>query len=231
MMDWYNQKSENTSIGGFKVNSRNWVRMYVKTLLLGGIVTIVTGLLVRWGEFQPIFASLDVLEILSVFFWLFGVGLIFATISQMGFFAYLTVHRFGLGLFRSLWNSVQFVIIAFVLFDLVYFRFNSFAKEGESLWSYFWLAIFILIIGLIVGYMKSNQSNKSVFIPSVFFMVVFTTLEWIPVLLVNEESWIYLMLFPLIISNAYQILALPKYIKQSEIERKAKQANERPATK
>ena len=33
--------------------------------------------------------------------WLFGIGLIFSLVSQMGFFAYLTVHRFGLGIFKS----------------------------------------------------------------------------------------------------------------------------------
>jgi KinB signaling pathway activation protein len=44
-------------------------------------------------------------------------------------------------------------------------------------------------------------------------------LEWIPVLRVNEKSWVYLMLFPLVICNAYQILMLPKYLKRSEEER------------
>lgn len=210
------------------MNSRNWVRMYIRILLLGGIITIVTGILVRWGEFKPIFASFDILEILSVIFWLFGVGLIFATISQMGFFAYLTIHRFGLGIFRSLWNSVQIVIMAFILFDLVYFRFNSFAKEGESIWNYFWIAIFIFLVGLIVAYARVKQSKKTVFIPALFFMVTFTVVEWIPVLLVNEESWIYLMLFPLIICNTYQLLSLPKFIQQSELERQAK-ITEKPA--
>ena len=61
---------------------------------------------------------------MAVSFWLMGVGFIFSVISQMGFFAYLTIHRFGLGMFRSpsLWNIVQLFFIAFVLFDFVYLR-------------------------------------------------------------------------------------------------------------
>ena len=61
-------------------------------------------------------------------------GFLFSVISQMGFFAYLTVHRFGLGIFKSvsLWNAVQVVLILFVLFDFVYLRYENFAEPGES---------------------------------------------------------------------------------------------------
>jgi len=92
--------------------------------LVGGLTTGVVGFIVRWKEFESIFVPFDFLEILSVLLWLMGVGLIFSILSQMGFFAYLTIHRFGLGIFksRSLWNAVQVFLILFVLFDLVYFR-------------------------------------------------------------------------------------------------------------
>ncbi len=53
-------------------------------------------------------------------------------------------------------------------------------------------------------------------------MVVVTILEWLPVLRVNEASWVYLMIFPLIACNAYQILMLPKYNKLSAEERERK---------
>ena len=68
----------------------------------------------------------------------------------MGFFAYLTVHRFGLGIFKSvsLWNAVQVVLILFVLFDLVYLRYDNFAKQGESSFPYIGLAALLLIISL-----------------------------------------------------------------------------------
>ncbi|WP_034645086.1 KinB-signaling pathway activation protein [Bacillus methanolicus] len=198
------------------MTSRNWVRLFLTTLIIGGLTAGIVGFIVRWDEFKPIFIDFDIKEILSILFWLIGVGLIFSLISQMGFFAYLTVHRFGLGIFKSLWKPVQLIILLFVLFDLVYFRFQTFAKKGESILPYVGMAFFILAVGLIIAILKVKQTNKNAFIPALFFMVVITVIEWVPVLWVNEESWLYLMLFPLIACNAYQILILHKLNEKSE---------------
>ena len=62
------------------------------------------------------------------------------------------------------------------------------------------------------------MTNRTTFVSALFFMVVVTILEWLPVLRPNEESWIYLMIFPLIACNAYQILMLPKYNRLSAEE-------------
>ena len=205
------------------MTSRHVVKLFFSTLIIGGIVTGITGFVVRWNEFQPYFTNFDILKILSTLTWLFGVGLIFSLISQMGFFAYLTVHRFGLGMFKSvsLWNGVQIVLIVFVLFDLVYFRYKSFGQEGEGILPYLGLALFILIAGTAVAYLKAKQTNKNAFIPGLFFMIVVTILEWVPVLRPNEHSWIYLMMFPLLVCNAYQLLILHKLNEKSIEERKS----------
>ena len=53
-------------------------------------------------------------------------------------------------------------------------------------------------------------------------MIVVTTLEWLPVLMVREnniDSWVTLLLFPLLAVNAYQLLKLPKYNEKSEVDR------------
>jgi KinB signaling pathway activation protein len=196
------------------VNIRKWVKLFLTTLVIGGISTGIVGFAIKWNEYRHLFVSFDVKEIISVLIWHIGVGFIFSVISQMGFFAYLTIHRFGLGIFRSvsLWNSVQLVLISFVLFDLVYFRYQLFAEEGESLFSYISVAVFIFIFSLIIAYIKMKQTNKGAFVPALFFMVVVTVIEWFPVLRINEESWLYLMLFPLLICNAYQLLILHKLI-------------------
>ncbi|WP_044895229.1 KinB-signaling pathway activation protein [Bacillus alveayuensis] len=194
------------------MNSRKWVRLFLTTLIIGGITTGITGFAVRWSEYKRLFLEMNLGEIFAVLLWLIGVGFIFSIISQMGFFAYLTVHRFGLGIFRSvsLWNSVQLVLIAFVLFDLIYFRYQVFAQEGESIIGYVLIALFIFLFGLIVAYIKRSQTNKEAFVPALFFMVVVTIIEWFPVLRINEEDWLYLMLFPLLVCNAYQLLILHK---------------------
>jgi len=194
------------------VNSRKWVRLFLTTLAIGGITTAVIGVILNWGEYEKLFLRMDILEIAAVLMWHIGVGFIFSIISQMGFFAYLTIHRFGLGVFRSasLWNSVQIVLILFVLFDLVYFRYQVFAVKGESVVSYILIALFILLAGLVVAYVKSAQTNRGAFIPALFFMVVVTVIEWFPALRINDKDWLYLMLFPLLICNAYQLLILHK---------------------
>jgi KinB signaling pathway activation protein len=214
------------------MTSRNLVKLFFSTLLIGGIATGILGFIVRWDEFQPYFLNFQVIDIIMSLFWLVGVGLIFSVLSQMGFAAYLTVHRFGLGIFKShkLWNSVQIIVILFVLFDLVYLRFTAFSKPGDSIIPYITMAIFVLISGLVVAYVKAKQTNKEAFIPAVFFMVVVTTLEWVPVLRVNEQGWVYLMLFSLLICNAYQLLILHKLNEKStiELQQKKKINNQNP---
>ena len=207
------------------MTSRNWVKLFMSTLFIGGITTGIIGFIVRWNEFGPFFKEFNLAEIGAILVWLIGVGFIFSLLSQAGFFAYLTIHRFGLGIFKSLklWNAVQVVLTVFVLFDLVYFRYVSFAVDGESILPYLGLALLILIPAIIVAFYRGKQTTmSSSFIPALFFMTVATVLEWVPVLRVNEPSWVYLMVFPLIVCNAYQLLILPKLNERSLIERENK---------
>ncbi|MBM6616183.1 KinB-signaling pathway activation protein [Bacillus suaedaesalsae] len=198
------------------MKSRNLVKLFLSTLLVGGLSTVIIGFLIKWSEYKVLFLELNMSEILSVTLWLLGVGFIFSVISQMGFFAYLTVHRFGLGIFKGLWNPVQILLIAFVLFDLVYFRYQWFADKGDGLLSYFAFPVFILLYSLIVAYIKSKETNKQAFIPALFFMIVVTSIEWVPALRANEESWLYLMLFPILVCNSYQLLLLHRLISKAD---------------
>jgi len=212
------------------VTSRNVVKLFFSTLLIGALVTGITGFIIRWDEFAPYFSNFNILKIISTFFWLFGVGLIFSLVSQVSFFAYLTVHRFGLGIFKSasLWNGVQVIFILFALYDLVYFRYKSFAEAGDGILPFLFPAIMILVVGLVTAYFKVKQTNSSTFIPALFFMVVVTILEWVPILRLNDYNWLYLMVFPLLVCNAYQLLILHKLNENSNKERQAK-SNNKPA--
>lgn len=209
------------------MTSRNWVKLFMTTLLIGGITTVIVGFIVRWSEFQPYFTEFKIIDIVSTTVWLIFMGFLFSTISQMGFFAYLTIHRFGLGIFKSssLWNAVQSVFILFGLFDLVYLRYENFAKSGDTILPYFAPALILLVSGLLVAWFKMKQTNMGALIPALFFMIVVTLLEWVPVLRVNEKSWFYLMMFSLLACNAYQLLILHKLNEQSEQERQ-KRANQ-----
>jgi KinB signaling pathway activation protein len=219
------------------VTSRNWVKLFLTTLSIGGLTTAIVGFIVRWSEFQPYFTELKIPDILSAIIWLIGMGFLFSVISQMGFFAYLTVHRFGLGIFKSafLWNGVQVILILVVVSDFVYLRYISFAKAGDSILPYIGLAFLVLLISLAIAYFKMRQTNKGAFIPALFFMVVATIIEWVPVLRVNETSWVFLMMVTLFACNSYQILVLHKLNAQSEKERAGKTAkgkiNNKPSVK
>jgi KinB signaling pathway activation protein len=215
------------------VTSRIWVRLFMTTLLIGAITTAIVGFIINWNEYVHYFADFRIINILSALFWFILWGFLYSVISQMGFFAYLTVHRFGLGIFKSvsLWNGVQVVIILFVLFDLVYLRYETFAKSGDSLLPYIVLAVLLLIPALVTAWFKAKQTNREAFIPALFFMIVVTVIEWFPVLRVNEHSWVYLMLFSLLACNAYQILILHKLNMQSQQVRKRIESNRIPNKK
>ncbi|EJV54098.1 KinB-signaling pathway activation protein [Bacillus toyonensis] len=196
------------------MNSRKWVRLFLTTLFLGGVSTVIIGFVLEWDKYDKFFQNFDAKEILAVSFWLMGVGFIFSVISQMGFFAYLTIHRFGLGMFRSssLWNVVQLFFIAFVLFDFVYLRSVLIANGEVSLGNNILVAGILFVFGAIVAYIKSKETNKKAFVPALFFMVVVTILEWVPALRINDTDWLYLMVIPLLLCNAYQLLILHRLI-------------------
>ncbi|KAA0760201.1 KINB signaling pathway activation protein [Bacillus sp. AR2-1] len=196
------------------MNSRKWVRLFFTTLFLGGISTVIIGFVLEWDKYAKFFQNFDGEEILAVSFWLMGVGFIFSVISQMGFFAYLTIHRFGLGMFRSpsLWNAVQLFFIAFVLFDFVYLRSVLIANGEVSLGNNILVAGVLFVFGAIVAYIKSKETNRKAFVPALFFMVVVTILEWVPALRINDTDWLYLMVIPLLLCNAYQLLILHRLI-------------------
>ena len=192
------------------MTSRNWVYLFFSTLIIGAVSTIFVGFAVEWNKYSVFFATFNIVEILSIAIWFIGVGFIFSLISQAGYFAYLTVHRFGLGMFKSLWGPVQILLTAFVLFDYIYLRYTTFAKEGDSLIPYVIPAVLILIYGLIVAYYKVKQTNRTAFIPALFFISAVTIIEWVPALRANERDWLYLMIFPLLICNTWQLFILHK---------------------
>jgi KinB signaling pathway activation protein len=203
------------------------------TLLIGGITSAIVGFIINWNDYVHYFTEFRIINILSALFWFILWGFLYSVVSQMGFFAYLTVHRFGLGIFKSvsLWNGVQAVLTLFVLFDLVYLRYETFAKSGDSLLPYVGLAVLLLIPALVIAWYKAKQTNREAFIPALFFMIVVTVIEWFPVLRVNESSWIYLMLFSLLACNAYQILILHKLNMQSQQHRQSRQSSKNKITK
>lgn len=188
------------------MNSRKVVYLFFSTLLIGSLSGTLVGFILDY----QVYIEDTFLNLIFGLIWLMGISAAFSLISQMGFFAYLTVHRFGLGLFKSqkLWNAVQIIIIVFVIFDLIYFRFLAFAEPGETIFGYFLMPLLLLVYGLIIAYIKAKDTNKGAFVPALFFIVVITTIEWVPALTVNDTKWLWLYVTPLIVANTWQLLVL-----------------------
>lgn len=186
---------------GKKVNSRKFVHMLLNTLWIGWLVGFVTSLFVKFEEYKSVLSPFDAMELLGLFLFFSGYALVFTVIAQTGFFAYLFVHRYGQNIFRSFWPTVQVLLILFVLFDIVYFT----SKELSFAFR-IGLMLVVLIAGLIVAWLKVNQTNKKAFIPAMFVMVVILSLELSLVLRAGDADFIILMLLPLIAANTYQLL-------------------------
>ncbi|RXJ03082.1 KinB activator protein [Anaerobacillus alkaliphilus] len=196
------------------MNSRKVVYLFFTTLLIGAASGAFVGFILDWRTYWDGLMSGEVVDFILVIIWLLGIGAMWSLISQMGFYAYLTVHRFGLGIFKSskIWNSIQIVVIAFVLQGLVYFRYTAFGTEGETIFSYILIPLLLFVYGLLIAYIKSTQTNFGAFIPALFFIVVVTTLEWLPALRVNDPKWLWIYLTPLLVANTWQILILHRLI-------------------
>src|SRR5699024_407423 len=90
-------------------------------------------------------SSVYVMELFGLIIFFIGLVFVFSVVSETGFFAYLFINRFGLSLFRTFWPTVQVLVIAFVVFDLIYFPYKG--SDGDT--HLFW---FILMSLAILGY-------------------------------------------------------------------------------
>lgn len=205
---------------------RNWVKFSFLALLIGGGVTAITSLIIRWDFYAPFLSNGEIMEFIAAFVWMGILGFTMSMIAQAGFFAYLTLHQVGVNLFRSLtlWNWVQTLLIIVVLVDLVIFRFIPGAESAKDWVVYIVLLIFLIGGAVVTGMKKVKMTEKPhVLISTIFFMIVVTSLEWIIALMGrqdNIDTYVALLLFPLLAVNAFQVLMLPKYNAQSEVDRK-----------
>lgn len=193
--------------------------MFFKTLFIGGTVGLITSFFVMSSEYIAILKPFDFMELIGLLLFFLGLGLVFSVVSQTGFFAYLFIHRYGQGFFRSYWPTVQLLIIAFVIFDLIYFPYKG--AEGKiSLLTFILMTSFIVIFALIVAQIKVKKTNRTAFVPTLFVMIVITALEWSLVLRTSDLNYMILMLMPLLVANAYQILILHEVTKLDEEQKK-----------
>ncbi|WP_430789198.1 KinB-signaling pathway activation protein [Virgibacillus flavescens] len=201
------------------MNSRKWVGLFLKTLILGGLAGLITSFFVKTDSYTNVLNPIDFFELLGVVLFFLGLGFVFSLISQTGFFAYLFINQFGLGFFRSFWPTVQLLLIVFVVFDLVYFPYNASDGEG-SLFVYILIAAAILLYGIVIAKIKASQTNQGAFVPALFLMVVMTTIEWVPGMRTTGTDYAWLMIIPLLACNTYQLLVLHRLTNPEQKQQK-----------
>ena len=195
------------NVGGFILNIRKLVKFLFNTFIIGGAVGLVVSFFVKWDTYAEHLNPIDWMELIGLLVFFLGLGFTFAVVSMTGYFAYLYIHRFGISLFRSFWPTVQILLIAFILFDLVYFPYRG--SDGEI--GLHWLILGVIaffVYAWLVARLKRKETNKTAFIPTLFFMIVITTVEWTPALIAEGSDYVWLMLAPLLACNTYQIIGL-----------------------
>lgn len=201
---------------------RNWIKFFSMCMLIGGAVTAFASIFIRWNFYWDFLSSGEIGEFLAAFVWMIFLGFTMSVIAQAGFFAYLTLHQIGVNVFRSLtlWNWVQILLIILILVDVIVFRFAPYANTIGDWVLYIGLLVFLIFAAIATGIKKIQLTGKKhVLIPAIFFMIVVTILEWIIALMGrqdNIDTYVTLLLFPLVAVNAYQLLILPKYNKKSD---------------
>lgn len=183
--------------------NRFWVLLF-STLVLGIVTGFVNALFGWFGSLSPYFG----LEL--------G-GFVSAT-AMMGFWGYLmlnfTAHSF---LHPRLWSWVQLVFLILVFFDTVYLRRISFGG-GNAAWApYIGYAVVPLIWAILIAMIKVKITNSRAFIPTLFFMYVFSILEWYVALKANLPGITEAVGFVLLVCNAWLILILGKILEKQKV--------------
>ncbi len=193
------------------MNLRKYAWLFGTTLLVGGVGGILYGLIIAWRElFTGSFSNFFFGITMSLLF-----GLTISVLSQMGFFAYLTLNYLALGFLRSapLWRRIQVLLILFAMFDMVYLRYSLFGSGG-SIWPFFLEPLALFAAAVVVAYWKVRETNGSAWIPTLFFLFAVTAVEWVPGLRQQSTESSFFMIVPLFLCNAWQVMNLHKLTKQ-----------------
>lgn len=209
------------------MKTRNLVHFLGMTFLIGGIAGLLISFFIHAEIYMEHLNPFNFMELVGLIIFDAGLGFTFSVLSMTGFFAYLFIHRYGISLFRSFWPTVQILLIAFVLFDLVYFPYQS-TKGEVSLFYYIAIAFGLLVYSWIIAKIKAKETNNKAFIPALFFMVVITTVEWVPGLQAEGTDYVWLMIVPLLACNTYQLLKLHRITEANAASPEKKEAKMKP---
>ncbi len=187
------------------MTSSKVVRLFFSTAIVG----IITCLFMRFvvGEIFSLNYIGDVKKYIMF-------GLMFSIVSQMGFFAYLMINYFASGVRKmGFWPIIQLTVVGIVYFYLVFFRASAYGTEN-GIYPYLLIPSLLLLASIAIAFIKVRATNRTAWIPTIFFIFVFTTMEWIPGLQGNNLPTLLLMVVTLLACNAWQVMRLHELTKK-----------------
>lgn len=184
--------------------------MFWSTLLIGAATAVGVGLILALTDGELF--QWNVMEFGYNVLSMILAGFMFSILSQMFFFAYMTLNYIARDMFRrpSTWKLVQIFFIITVPFEIYMFLWKDSTVK-------FVLGIgTMLLIAVGIAYWKVKMTNANAFIPSLFFMFVFTLVETAIAIQVSNDEATLLMASALLACNAWQLLRLHKVLKKQE---------------
>ncbi len=196
------------ALGGMRrMRLNQFIFLLASTVGLGALIGIVTSFAGIWIHIP----------------WYLGLieGGFMATTSLMGFWAYLTLNFIArITLPRRVWRWAQMLILALVIYDMFWSRYHLDAvrhpANHPSFSVFFIQAAWPLVVALIAAAFKRKLSGAGSYLPTVFYLYVFTVIDWLLVIraysqpaLVNQTGIVMMA------CNVYMILIFGKLLSKT----------------
>lgn len=179
------------------------------TMIVGTLVGVITSVLGLWVHVA----------------WFTGLieGGFLATNALMGFWAYLTLNFIArVTLPKRVWRWAQALVVLLVLYDMLWSRYHlDFARNPvhhAAFTTYFVQGIWPFAVALVAAYFKQRLSGKGSFLPTVFYLYVFTVVDWLLVLRAHSDSLVNQTGIIMVACNVYMILVFGKLLSPRNTE-------------
>jgi KinB signaling pathway activation protein len=196
--------------GNRRMRLNQFVFLLASTVGLGALIGVATSLSGVWIHIP----------------WYLGLieGGFMATTSLMGFWAYLTLNFIArITLPRRVWRWAQMLVLALVLYDMFWSRYHLNATRQPAnhpaFTVFFTQALWPLLVALIAAFFKRRLSGKGSFLPTVFYLYVFTVVDWLLVIRAHSQSNLVNQTgIVMMACNVYMILIFGKLLTKSKPE-------------
>lgn len=192
----------------------SWLRFSGSTLLVAVVTTYLIALFLRSGN---IFTFFGFGESATGGWYLLVLGLLFGAISLTLFFSYQFIHNMAMQILgKWLWQAIQILLILLAAIDLAYLRYINYPESDMSFLPFLDWTLIILAFALAGAWLKVKMTNTAAAVPSVFFLVVATTLGAYYAFKTYDNALIWFIILPLYAGNLWQLLMLPRYLSEKK---------------